>query len=172
MILIPIDVEGILQTVWVAFFVEAARILIGYVLARPSSETKKLEAEKVEVQIALAKIKSVQLEFVEHSLLSRKVIKIDKQLSAICEAYIPKAQRAKKIMRIFRAVSYVAYGFLLAPKEPLLSISSEVFYPVSWVFSGYETAMGAFFLVLVSGAAARQFYRVLLSVVIPATAFP
>ena len=51
-----------------------------YILARPSNEIQKLEDAKNTAMAELAKIKSVQLEFVKHSLLSRKIIKAEKQV--------------------------------------------------------------------------------------------
>ena len=76
---------------WKAFF-----------LAQPSAEAKKLEVEKYEVQAELSTIKSVQLEFVRHSLLTRKVIKAEKQLELIQSQYLPKVQRVRRYLRIIR----------------------------------------------------------------------
>lgn len=44
------------------------------------AEVRELNSQKVDLKIKLAAIKSIQLEFVEHSLLSRNLIKLDKQL--------------------------------------------------------------------------------------------
>lgn len=71
-------------------------------LARPSSEVTKLEDSKIEAQLELAKIKSVQLEFVKHSKLSRSIIKIEKQLEAIQAQYLPKAQKVRRYLRGIR----------------------------------------------------------------------
>lgn len=76
---------------WKAFF-----------FAQPSAEAKKLEVEKYEVQAELSTIKSVQLEFVRHSLLTRKVIKAEKQLELIQSQYLPKVQRVRRYLRIIR----------------------------------------------------------------------
>jgi hypothetical protein len=75
-------------------------------VARPSEESRKLEAEKLDTQLELAKIKSVQLEFVKHSLLARKIIKIEKQLEIIQGQYVPKSTRTKKYLRIARVSIY------------------------------------------------------------------
>ena len=45
-------------------------------MARPSDEARKLEITIAETQLELSQIKSVQVEFVRHSLLSRKIIKV------------------------------------------------------------------------------------------------
>lgn len=61
--------------------------------------------DKYVAQIELAKIKSVQLEFVKHSLLSRKVISIEKKIENIQVLYAPRLLRVKKIFRILRVRS-------------------------------------------------------------------
>ena len=58
--------------------------------------------DKYVAQMELAKIKSVQLEFVKHSLLSRKVISIEKKIENIQVLYSPRLLRVKKIFRILR----------------------------------------------------------------------
>ena len=50
--------------------------LEAYFMARPSDEARKLEINIAENQLELSTIKSIQLEFVRHSLLSRKIIKV------------------------------------------------------------------------------------------------
>jgi hypothetical protein len=55
---------------------------LDFYIRRPPSEVKDLNSQKVGVKIQLAAVKSIQLEFVKHSLLSRNMIKLDKQLAA------------------------------------------------------------------------------------------
>jgi hypothetical protein len=73
-----------------------------YILAKPSSEANVLEVKKMETQIELSRIKSMQQEFVKHAKLSRLVIKYEKELETIQAQYAPKALRVKKTMRIIR----------------------------------------------------------------------
>lgn len=71
-------------------------------MARPSSEANVLEVKKLETQIELSKIKSMQQEFVKHAKLSRSIIKFEKEIETIQAQYAPKALRVKKAMRIIR----------------------------------------------------------------------
>ena len=57
---------------------------------------------QAEAKVELDTIKSVHVELVRHSLLTRKIIKIDKKMETIQMEYAPKAQRVKKFFRMFR----------------------------------------------------------------------
>ena len=71
-------------------------------MARPSKEIEVLQNQKIEAAQELALIKSVQLELVRHSLLTRKVIKIDKQIETIQSKHAPKQRSVKNVLRIIR----------------------------------------------------------------------
>lgn len=77
-----------------------------YILAKPSSEANLLETQKLEAQVELSKIKSVQLELVKHSKLSRAIIKFEKQLEVIQAQYAPKALSVKKYARFTRVCGH------------------------------------------------------------------
>lgn len=53
----------------------------------------------------MVSIKSVNLEFVRHSLLTRKVIKIEKRIETIESDHAPKVLKIKKNFRISRVCS-------------------------------------------------------------------
>jgi hypothetical protein len=55
--------------------------------------------------IEIASIKSVNLDFVKHSLLTRKVIKIEKKIETFQSQHAPKVTKVKNFFRVFR-VSY------------------------------------------------------------------
>lgn len=82
--------------------VEFLRIFIAFLLAAPPSKIRQLEKDKLELQLELASIKSVQLELVRHSKLERKVIKIDKELETLKGSQQPKADSSRKILRVVR----------------------------------------------------------------------
>ena len=73
-----------------------------YLLASPSSEIGKLEAKLLETQLDVSKIKSVQLEFVKHSKLSRELIKLEKQIETIKDKDAPKAKQVAYIFQMIR----------------------------------------------------------------------
>jgi hypothetical protein len=60
----------------------------GILLSNPSGSMHVALTEKNVVSKELSEIKSVQLELVKHSLLSRKLIKIDKQIAILRGIYI------------------------------------------------------------------------------------
>jgi hypothetical protein len=73
-----------------------------YLIARPSPQMAKLDIDKREAQVEVAKIKSVQLEFVKHSLLQRKVISIEKKMELLQLQYNPRLQAVRKVFRVLR----------------------------------------------------------------------
>jgi cytoplasmic iron level regulating protein YaaA (DUF328/UPF0246 family) len=77
-------------------------MIMAYILARPSTEIINLESDKYEAQLDVAKIKSVQLEFVKHSLLTRKVISIEKKIEQLQALYMPRLLKVRKVFRIIR----------------------------------------------------------------------
>lgn len=89
-------------------------VVLAYILARPSSEANNLEVKILETKIELSRIKSVQLELVKHSKLSRSLIKYEKELETIQAQYAPKALQVKKIFRIIRVgVLFLCQLFLV-----------------------------------------------------------
>lgn len=68
-------------------------------MARPSSEIKKLLEEKALANLEIAGIKSLQLELVKHSLLTRKVIKIEKRVEKLQDETKGRFKRVKSISR-------------------------------------------------------------------------
>lgn len=105
MIVIPVDIECLVQCAIIAVIFEVMRMAIAYVLARPSAEVNKLEIEKYDAMAEVAKIKSVQLEFVKHSKLTRNVIKIEKTIETLQAQYFPRLLKVRKIFRILRVRS-------------------------------------------------------------------
>ena len=79
-----------------------ALIISAFLLARPSSEANRIASEKLAAQVELRTIKSIQVELVRHSKLTRKVIKCDKELETIQATYAPKAQKVRSIFRTLR----------------------------------------------------------------------
>lgn len=56
----------------------------------------------MDAKAEVSAIKSVQLELVKHSLATRKVIKIEKEIEAIKESFIPASKNMKNSFRIVR----------------------------------------------------------------------
>lgn len=102
MLVIPVDIECLVQCALIAVSFEVLRMAIAFILARPSGEVNKLELEKYEAVAEVAKIRSVQLEFVKHSKLTRKVISIEKQIETLQAQYFPRLLRVRKVFRIAR----------------------------------------------------------------------
>jgi hypothetical protein len=65
-----------------------------------------LNNEKIDVTLQLSDIKSVQLEFVKHSLLSRKKIKLEKEIENLQLEQAPKVRRVKRFGRIVKVNSF------------------------------------------------------------------
>lgn len=102
MIVIPVDIELFVQCAVASLAFETLRMLIAYVLARPSTEIIKLENDRLDAVVEVGKIRSVQLEFVKHSKLSRKVISIEKQIETLQAQYFPRLLKVRKFFRVLR----------------------------------------------------------------------
>ena len=77
-------------------------------------------------------IKSVQLEFVKHSLLTRKLIKFDKEIEKLQFNHGPVAARVKKIMRISRVVVYASSAFYYKFTTKVVLMEPLIIWPLSW----------------------------------------
>jgi hypothetical protein len=131
MIVIPVDIEALVQCALFAVLFEVLRMGIAFFLAKPSSEVMKLESDKFDAQAEVAKIKSVQLEFVKHSLLTRKVISIEKKIETLQALYFPRLLKVRKICRIAR-VSASQSHFLNA--IPTLTNLCVILYFFRWSY--------------------------------------
>ena len=75
---------------------------------RPPAELTTATAELNATRIELCEVKSIQLQFVKHSKLSRKAIKLEKQVEDIKLAQVPKLIRLRNILWIIRvSVAYI-----------------------------------------------------------------
>lgn len=110
MIILPINFDYFLYALLASFLVETVRIIIGFVLAAEPSKVRALRMSKQEVESELATIKSIQVEFVRHSQLTRKVIKLDKEMEGINDGLPSKRRRVKSVLRVLRLALYVGAG--------------------------------------------------------------
>eukprot|EP01038_Epipyxis_sp_PR26KG_P012522 gene12522-16795_t len=144
MILIVNDILTFYICVALAFIFEFSRILLAFLLARPSSEANRIASEKLAAQVELRTIKSIQVELVRHSKLTRKVIKCDKELETIQATYAPKAQKVRSIFRTLR-----------------------VLWPVSWFTSQPTIGLYAWLVLPLAGTSIRHILRCLLTIAYP-----
>ena len=61
---------------------------------------------QADTALEICSIKHVNLEFVRHSLLTRKIIKIEKRIETFQSELAPKALRVKKILRSCRVSNF------------------------------------------------------------------
>jgi hypothetical protein len=120
MIVIPVDIEVFVQCAVSALIFETLRMIIAFALARPSSEMVKLESDKFDTMAEVGQIRSVQLEFVKHSLLTRKVISIEKKIEVLQAQYFPRLLKVRKIFRVLRVcTTETAYTHYLVSNSHL-----------------------------------------------------
>lgn len=77
-------------------------LISAYQFGKPPDKLRQLLEQKAETNLELADIKSVNLEFVKHSKLSRKVIKIEKEIETIQLTSAPRIKKVKYVSRVFR----------------------------------------------------------------------
>lgn len=111
---VPVDIELFVQCAFAALAFEVLRMIIAYVLARPSSKVIQLECDKYDAMAEVGKIRSVQLEFVKHSKLTRKVIALEKEIETLQAQYFPRLLKVRKVFRVLRVSSFlpVLYSIL------------------------------------------------------------
>ncbi len=87
----------------------------GYFFGTPSEEIRVLNETKAQISKEVSEIRSIHLDLVNHSKLTRKIIKIDKQIAALKEAHVPRFQKVRKIGRVVRVrgLYYVIFNFIV-----------------------------------------------------------
>ena len=128
MIIVPLEEQWFIAALCFVLAFELLRILVAYLLAADPSELRSAREERLALQAELATIKSVQLEFVRHSLLSRKVIKLEKQIDEISERQGPLRTRVQRTLQLLRLCLYVGGGiyFQQTLPQPLLRMEPHV----------------------------------------------
>lgn len=75
---------------------------VGIYIKKPPSELKQLNDDLYNTKLDVMGIKSIQLELVKHSKLTRRVIKLEKQIETITEAQIPIVDKWMYILNVAR----------------------------------------------------------------------
>lgn len=169
---IPTNTELLITVVAFTGVFEFLRIIIAYLLASPSSEIGKLEAKLLETQLDVSKIKSVQLEFVKHSKLSRELIKLEKQIETIKDKDAPKAKQVAYIFQMIRIAAYVGAGVYFFNDAPAVVICPKVFWPLSWFMPSDEVSVSSIVMFFVFGSAFRHLFRTMLPLIFTRATFP
>lgn len=73
-----------------------------YIFTRLPTAYYDKEKDLADAKRELATVKSIQLELVRHSRLSRRVIKIEKEMEQIQQSHAPLSAQVKQILRIAR----------------------------------------------------------------------
>jgi hypothetical protein len=164
-IIIPANQMFALQTTLLIMIFELLRIFFAYILCKPPNQIAKLQAEKFELQQELATIKSVNLEFVRHSLLSRKVIKIEKSIEGVKESQAPKIMRVKGFFRVLRMIAYIGYSALYIDVV-VAYFDPAMLWPLNWFANTPTVALPCWAYVLFAGMAFRHLFRSLAFVMV------
>ena len=111
----------------------------------------------------IATVKSIQLEFVKHSKLSRQNIKIEKEVEAIKEEQAPKSKLIKTVLQVTRAIAYVGLGIYLSREYgTLLIVDAKIFSP--FMGSGGLIDITALYIIIGGAIAWRHLLRTLLNI--------
>mmetsp|Transcript_11847 Transcript_11847/g.11496 ORF Transcript_11847/g.11496 Transcript_11847/m.11496 type:complete len:172 (+) Transcript_11847:138-653(+) len=171
MFLLPLDFSTAFICLGISFLFEFIRIFIAFFLSKPSDELRQLKIQKGETALEVVSIKSVNLEFVRHSLLTRKVIKIEKRIETIEMDHAPKVLAIKKNFRIFRVIFYIACGLYLYQRSVVM-INPQVAWPLSWFTKSDLVSVSPLSIIFMSGLAIRYILRTTLPIVFRGTVFP
>jgi len=144
--------------------VEMIRILIASVLNKPSSEQALLQRQREDANAELASIKSVQLELVRHSKLTRKIIKMDKQIEDLQAGNAPKFQRARRVGRISKVLAELLLCLYYLNSNVVL-IDPKVLWPLSIFISHKTISLPLWFFVVSSSLSCRYVLRTILQLV-------
>jgi hypothetical protein len=85
-----------------ALFFEIIVYVVEKYISLPPTELVTANNDLVATKLELCTVKSVQLELVKHSKLTRKMIKLEKQIETIKESQLPKVNRWNYILRVSR----------------------------------------------------------------------
>lgn len=115
-----------------AFLFELVLLAIDSYLHLPPKELKIYESELKETRLALCKVKSIQVEFVKHSKLSRKALKLEKDIERVKELQVPKIDRIKGMIGYFKIISFCVLGVLISQHQTeTIFVPSSMIWPVS-----------------------------------------
>lgn len=101
-------------------------------LSEVLGSTPRQNARTHALTFFIHQIKSVQLEFVKHSLLTRKLIKFDKEIEKLQFNHGPVAARVRKWMRILRVVVYAAFAYYVNFTTKVVLLEPLIIWPLSW----------------------------------------
>ena len=111
---------------YIIFLIEFSRILLGFFFFfflflsfivclgsyfTNTSEFEEFRNEKMKVLKELSLIKSIQIEFVKHSLLSRRIIKIDKEIIHLKDKQRKQLATLKQFFIIIRVRPFLVIDF-------------------------------------------------------------
>lgn len=134
MIIVAVNPKATLFIVAICLLLEIFRIGLAYIMSKPSNKIQKLEEEKIATSLELATVKNVQVDFVRHSKLKRKMIKIEKEIEGLKDEIAPRLKKVKNLFRILRLCGYavlVAYMW----NTPIAVFSPKILWPFNIVTS-------------------------------------
>jgi hypothetical protein len=107
-------------------------VLIDWYLHIPPKELKAAEIELKDTRIALCKVKSIQVEFVKHSKLSRKSLKLEKDIERIKDEMVPKIAGVKGVLGYLKVICFCVVGILISQhQQEAIFVPASMIWPVS-----------------------------------------
>jgi len=139
--------------------------IVDWYLNLPPSELKAAELELRETRLALCKVKSIQVEFVKHSKLSRKALKIEKDIEKMKESKVPQIARVKNMLGYVKIVSFCIVGVLISQhQKEVIFVPSSMIWPFSLLLflpSGFN--IHPVFLLFIAAQSWQYVFATLLS---------
>lgn len=122
-------------------------------VTQPPSELKTIANQITETKQDLCKIKSIQLELVKHSKLTRRLIKLEKQTESIKEEQAPRVAKWQYIMTVARVIIYAMGGILACQFQAVVFAPSKMLWPLSSIlfFEGKVFELHPVMMLFVSG---------------------
>lgn len=153
---------------------EFFRILIAYMVSKPSDKIRENMVKKAEYQVELSTITAIQVDFVKHSKLTRNIIKLDKEIEQLQREYAPRVTKTKSIARFIRFLCYGSIGAYFL-NTGMVKVDKNMIWPLgSFSFSSsHLLTLNVFFFLFLCGLAWRHILRTLLPLIFRSkTTFP
>ena len=137
------DLVSLKVILMICFILELFHIILVHCFIAPNKNVVDMKVELAGVERELKSIKSVQVQFTQHSKLSRKKLKNENKIKNIEEAEIPYKSLVVNIFNYLKITTYIGIYFTFPTDVgEVMKISSDLFWPLFggsyWLISEWQ----------------------------------
>jgi len=155
---VPLASRWALYCMGFTFVFEVFRILIAYIVSKPSDKIRENMVKKAEYQVELSTITAIQVDFVRHSKLTRNIIKLDKEIEQLQGEYAPRVSKTKSVARFIRFLSYGSIGAYFL-NTGMVTVDKNIIWPLGSFSNSNLLTLNVFFFLFLCGISWRHILR-------------